>query len=359
MIVDAHQDLAWNALTFGRDYTRPVAKTRALEAGAPVVSQNGNAMLGWPDWIEGDVGLIFATLYAGPERLRTRVWETDLYTTYEEASQIYRRQLDYYRRLFEENEDKFRPIMGRRDLADHVREWEAAPDQRRVGVVLLMEGADGVREPAEIEWWMEQGVRIVGPAWGGTRYSGGTSEPGPLTGAGFALLEHMDELGLMLDISHMAETAARQALETYQGGILASHSNPRQLLMHTRHPDRHLSDEVIDLLGERGATIGVVLGNSFLKDGWVRGDPRQQVGMDHVIEVIDYYCQRLGTADHVGIGSDFDGGFGLEMVPTPFDSVRDLSKIGAALRERGWDSVDVDRILAGNWHRTLESGLPV
>lgn len=359
MIVDAHQDLAWNALTYGRDYTRSVEQTRALEAGTAVIKQNGNTLLGWPDWIQGDVGLIFATLYAGPERLRLHDWETGLYTSPEEARRMYRRQLQYYQRLFDENEDKFRPIHSRGDLAEHLRAWEAEPDRRRLGVVLLMEGADGVREPAEIEWWMEQGIRIVGPAWGGTRYSGGTAEPGPLTELGFELLERMADLGLMLDISHMAETAARQALERYGGGILASHSNPRRLLMHTKYPDRHLSDEVIDLMAERGGTIGVVLGNSFLKDGWVRGDPREQVGMEHVIEKIDYYCQHLGTAEHVGIGSDFDGGFGLEWVPSPFDSIADLQKIGQALRERGWDPDDVQAVMGGNWLRTLESGLPV
>lgn len=358
MIVDAHEDLAWNALSYGRDLTRSAAETRAQEADSAVGSTHGTCLIGWPDWIEGRVGVVFGTLFAGPERLRTFSWERDLYTSPGEAHALYRRQLEYYLRLFDEHRDKFRPILSQEDLEGHLAEWQGAPGDRRLGVVLLMEGADGVREPDEIEWWMEQGIRILGPAWGATRYSGGTAEPGPLTGQGFALLDRMAELGLMLDISHMAETAARQALERYGGGILASHSNPRRLLRHTRHPDRHLSDEVIDLVAERGGTIGIVLGNPFLKDGWVRGDPREQVGMEHVIEKIDYYCQRLGTAEQVGIGSDFDGGFGLEMVPTPFESIADLGKIGDALRERGWEPGDVQAIMAGNWLRTLREGLP-
>lgn len=358
MIVDGHQDLGWNMVQFGRNYTRSVAETRALEAGQPVLVQNGNSMLGWPDWIEGGVGLIFAVLYAGPARRKQKPWDDVIYETAEQAHALYREQLDLYRQLVEDHSDKFRLILDQGDLREHLAEWDQAPDRRRLGLVLLMEGADGVREPAEIEWWMEQGIRIVGPAWAGTRYSGGTTEPGPLTALGFELLDRMAGLGLILDISHLAEEAARQALERYSGVILASHSNPRRLLMNSRYPDRHLSDEVIDLLADRDGTTGIVLGNSFLKDGWTKGDPREQVGMEQVVTAMEYVAQRTGTARHIGLGSDFDGGFGRESVPTAFDSIRDLGLIGQALRDRGWDSDAVEGVLGGNWLRLLRAGLP-
>ena len=80
MNVDAHEDLAWNMVTFGRDYTRSVAQTRAREAGTPIPDYVGEAMLGWPDWIQGGVGLVFATLYATPERY-ARPWLTSFYET--------------------------------------------------------------------------------------------------------------------------------------------------------------------------------------------------------------------------------------------------------------------------------------
>ena len=78
LIVDAHEDLAWSMSTFGRDYTRSVAQTRAEEAGTVVPERNGQTMLGWPDWIQGNVGLIFTTLFAAPVRHQVGRWEAHL-----------------------------------------------------------------------------------------------------------------------------------------------------------------------------------------------------------------------------------------------------------------------------------------
>ena len=85
-----------------------------------------------------------------------------------------------------------------------------------------MEGAEGIQEPAEVESWYEWGVRLIGPAWAGNRYCGGTGEPGPLTRAGYELLERMSEFNFILDISHMDHQSARQALDFYQGQVIAS-----------------------------------------------------------------------------------------------------------------------------------------
>ncbi len=77
MIVDAHEDLAWNMVAFGRDYTQSVAQTRAREASTPIPGYVGEAMLGWPDWIQGGVGLVFATLYATQKRY-ARPWAPNI-----------------------------------------------------------------------------------------------------------------------------------------------------------------------------------------------------------------------------------------------------------------------------------------
>ena len=68
IIVDAHQDLAWNMLAFGRDYTHAAAETRLQERGGPTPQRNGDALLGWPDYQRGKVAVIFATLFAAPAR---------------------------------------------------------------------------------------------------------------------------------------------------------------------------------------------------------------------------------------------------------------------------------------------------
>ena len=72
-----------------------------------------------------------------------------------------------------------------------------------------------------------------------------------------------------------------------------------------------------------------------------------------VVEAIDHVCQVVGHARAVGLGSDFDGGFGREAVPAEIESVADLPKIGAALEEHGFDAAHVRAILRENWLRVM------
>ena len=104
--------------------------------------------------------------------------------------------------------------------------------------------------------------------------------------------------------------------------------------------------------------MGIVIGNRFLKDGWMLEDGRERVTVGDIVAQIDYVCQLLGSADHVGIGSDFDGGYGRELIPDGLDSVADLRLIGSALMERGYGQQEADAILGGNWLRLLAEALP-
>lgn len=358
IIVDGHEDLAWNMESFGRDYARSVAETRALEEGSATVEHNGQALLGWPDWIEGQVGLIFGSIYAAPAHWREGPWDRVTYRDSEEAHRRYWHQLDLYDRLFEEHADKFCRIRTRGELREHLERWERAPESRRVGVVLLMEGAEGVRAPSELEAWFERGVRIVGPAWDRTRYAGSGYEEGPLTDLGWELLEGMADLGMILDLSHLSPEGCAEALERYPGRIIASHANPLQLIPNTLYPRRHLSRGVICRLIERGGVQGIVLANKFLRDGWRPGDRRQLVNLEHVVAHIDSVCQLAGDADHVALGSDFDGGFGLAGAPLGLESIADLGRIGQELRRHGYEKDDMLKILGGNWIRILDGTLP-
>jgi membrane dipeptidase len=359
LVVDAHEDIAYNTLNFGRDYTRPVTETRAAERGQPFVREDGAALLGWPEWVRGRVAVIFATLFATPIRMRKYDWERLCYRDPEEAHQLYRQQLDFYHRWAEEHPEKFRLVGDRGALQEVLGTWEGEePAEPVIGLVPLMEGADAVREPEELEEWYQRGLRIVGPAWTGTRYAGGTREPGPLTAAGWELLDVMAGLGMLLDLSHMAEEATLQALDSYEGVLIASHSNARALLEGSPVPDRHLTDSVIRRIAERSGVIGVVPFNRFLLGGWRPSDGREHVLLDHVVAQIDHMCQLVGEASHVGLGSDFDGGLGLRKIPVGLDSVADLRLIGKALAKRGFDSKQREAVLGGNWLRLLARALP-
>jgi membrane dipeptidase len=114
LIVDAHEDLAWNMRTFGRDYTRGADETRRLEAGGTAQRVNGDTLLGYPEYLRARVGLIFATLFAAPLRSKLDESDTQVYRTDAEARDLYRAQMDDYRRLVETHPEKFR--------------WSSAPE---------------------------------------------------------------------------------------------------------------------------------------------------------------------------------------------------------------------------------------
>jgi len=357
LVVDAHEDLAWNMLTFERDYTQSAAATRQRERSTPTPQRNGDTLLGWPEYQRGRVAVVFATLFAAPLRRKLGDWDQQCYADENEAAARYRAQLDAYHRLADEHPARFRLLHTRGDLDDHLEGWRAAPGDHLVGLVVLMEGAEGVRAPGELVEWWARGVRVIGPAWAGTRFCGGTGEPGPLTQEGNALLAGMAEIGFGLDLSHMDEKAALQALDSYPGAVLASHANAAALLP-GMDSNRFLSDRLIDGLLERGAVIGVVPYNRFLLPGWEERHGRQQVTLEHVFAQIDYICQRAGDARHVGLGSDFDGGFGVQRVPQEIDTIADLRALIPLLAERGYTREDIVAIMGGNWIAMLERILP-
>jgi membrane dipeptidase len=220
-----------------------------------------------------------------------------------------------------------------------------------------MEGADCIRTPSEAAEWMERGIRIISLSWAGTRYAGGTGDPGPLTAEGRALLDEMARLGLILDLSHASEQSYYDELEHFSGTVLVSHANPRAVCT-PRVPDRNLTDDQIRALAQHGGVMGIVPYNGFLKTGWAKSDGKQAQNLADVVAAIDHVCQVTGSAAHVAIGSDYDGGFGAESVPEGIDTVADLILLGPALAERGYSAADIELVLSGNWLNLLRRSLP-
>jgi membrane dipeptidase len=358
IIVDAHEDIAYNTVNYRRDFTLSAHAKRRLEANTDIPKLTGSATIGLPDALLGRVALIFGTLFVAP------TWASQPMgisgeVAYETPAQAYRfglDQIDVYHRLADENE-RIVLVRTRADLGTVLATWAEGVefDKHKVGIVLLMEGADPIPEPKAFEEWYERGVRIVGPAWSETRYSGGTQRPGPLTGLGRELLEVMESLNAILDLSHLAEEAYFEALDRYGGHIIASHSNPRRF----RDSDRHLSDDMIRRLAERDGVMGVVPYNSFLSNTWKKNDSKTRVPLDTVVAAIDTICQLTGSARHVGVGSDFDGGFGAEHIPAELDTVSDLLLMQPLLATRGYTAEDIKAIFGGNFLRILRAALPV
>jgi membrane dipeptidase len=362
LIVDSHEDLAWNIVNLDRDYSRSAYDIREAEKNTPIPAYNGSTLLGWPQFQQANVALVFGTLFCTPARRDHGEYKIRLYETTQEAHNCYRENLDAYFRLTEENPNKFRLIFNQQDLREHLSQWERHEDQPLnppppVGIIILMEGAEGVRQPEEVERWYEWGVRLIGPAWAGNRYCGGTREPGPLTKEGLALLDHMADVSLILDISHMDHQSARQSLDRYPGQVIASHSNV-EALINDIPINRHLKDETVHQLIERDSVMGIVPLNAFLDWNWRDHGGRDAMSLSHIVAQIDTVCQMAGDTRHVGIGTDFDGGFGVESVPHEIDTIADLPKLAPQLAEKGYNEEDIQRIFSGNWLRVLKNNLP-
>lgn len=355
LIIDAHEDIAWNWFEFGRDPAESALDTRAREAGTGIPASVGQRVAGLPQWLEGRIGIVFATLYVMPRQYAFSSQQTQVYNN---ANQAHARAYEQLQRYveFADQQAQVRLLTTRQELEGVVTTW-ASPDPEHpptVGLLISMEGADPIKKPDEVQRWYEWGLRAVGPAWKRTRYAGGTGEAGPLTDLGRELLSEMAGLNMILDLSHIAKEAYLEAVDTYPGPIIASHSNPQRFLP----TDRGLSDEMINGLVARDGVVGIVLYNHYLNPKWDEGEPRSDVPIQTVVEAIDYVVQLAGSATHVGLGTDFDGGFGLESIPEGMDSVADLAKIADGLLEWGYSREDVELIMYGNWLRILRSCLP-
>ena len=194
------------------------------------------------------------------------------------------------------------------------------------------------------------GLRVLGITHYGTgRYAGGTSTDLGLTDLGVALLAEMERLGMILDITHCSDPSFWQALERFQGPVLASHNNCRALVPH----QRQFSDEQLRALFQRGGVIGAACDCWMLKPGWLDGASNASVSLAAVAEHIDYVCQLAGNSRHAAIGSDLDGGYGREQSPHDLDTIADLQKLAPLLAGRGYAQADIAAIMYGNWVRLL------
>ncbi len=175
-----------------------VYKQRQRETGVAAVDE-GTITVALPEALLGRVGIAFGTLFTAPATLSEFNDVRISYNTPREAYQRALAQIDVYQRLADEHA-AICLIRTQPELDGVLASWASGVEfaDHRFGIVLSMEGADPILEPAQLEEWYERGVRAVGPAWGQTRYSGGTGAPGGLTGTGRELLEIMGGLNMIL-----------------------------------------------------------------------------------------------------------------------------------------------------------------
>jgi membrane dipeptidase len=322
LLIDGHLDLAYNVTAARRDLTLELEILRKRERKR----KTEVALVTLPELQRGGVGIVFATLFAMPKdalrppgaRPPSARQREKRYGTPEEARALAVEQLELYERW--EEEGRLRILRSKGDLEAQLE--ALAQGDSTVGLVILLEGADPLRTPDDLAWWLGRGLRLLGLAWQRTRYCGGTMTPGPLSELGVELVQAMKEAGLPLDVSHLAEESFWGALELGPQ-VLASHSNARALTP----SDRHLSDEMIRAIGAREGVIGLVLGNPFVKGGITRKDPKESVTLADVRAQAEHVAGLIGW-DKVAIGSDFDGGFGVQETPLEITRGADFIRLG-------------------------------
>ncbi|MEI7701821.1 MAG: membrane dipeptidase, partial [Planctomycetia bacterium] len=248
-----------------------------------------------------------------------------------------------------------RGIRTKHDLKAHLNDWQHRPGQAPLGFIQTMEGADPILVPDTIDEFHEHGLRAIGLThYGANRYGGGTSCEVGLAVDAIPLLKRIEELGMTVDVTHLSDVAFWQVLEYFGGRIHASHQNSRRLAPW----QRQFSDEQYQAVIERDGVIGIAFDIIMLQPGYVRRVSERLVTMERAVENIDIICQLAGNARNVGIGSDLDGGYGVEQTPSDFDRFRDLQKIAELLERRGYSTADITGIMHGNWIRFFSEVLP-
>jgi membrane dipeptidase len=350
LIIDAHLDLAWNALQWNRNLQDSVHAIREQESNLTGPGR-GQGTVALPEMRKGRVAVCFATLIA---RSTGRIEPNLDYSSPLQAYAVAQGQLAYYRALGELGE--LRLIKNLTQLDSHIFEWEQwesaiQKTQPPIGLIISMESADPILKPEQLSTWKEAGVRIIGPAhYGPGRYAGGTSTELGLTPDGIDLLHEMQRREVILDLTHLSDKAFWQALDHFGGHVIASHNNCRVLVPH----QRQFTDEQIRAILARSGVIGAALDNWMLIPGWVRGArDNGPATLEHVANHIDHICQLAGNAEHAAIGSDLDGGFGREQSPSDLDTIADLHRLAEILTKRGYSMEDVSSIMHGNWLRLL------
>jgi membrane dipeptidase len=213
----------------------------------------------------------------------------------------------------------------------------------RVAVVLAIEGGEAIGHSlANLRMLHRVGVRSIGLVWNqrnliadgiGERRTGGG-----LTNFGVAVVEEMERLGMVVDVSHLADPGFWHVAETCKGPFMASHSNARALCDHPRN----LTDEQIVALAKAGGVMGLNFAPAFVA--------KERATLPLLVNHLDHIVGLVGP-DHVGLGSDYDG---IGNTPVGLEDATTFPRFTEELVRRGYGDQDVLKFLGGNHMRVLE-----
>jgi membrane dipeptidase len=247
--------------------------------------------------------------------------------------------------------DRLRRIAaGSNGAVEVVRDYDqlvSCLDRGVFGAILHWEGAEAIDpEFVVLRLGHELGLRSLGVVWSRpTIFAEGVGDHDRgrgLTFMGKELVRHCNELGVLLDVSHLNVRGFWDVIEHSKAPVVASHSNARAVCDHPRN----LDDDQIKTLAENGGLMGINFAIGFLVEG-ARSPTDVQLG--HLVDHIDHIVDLVGI-DHVALGSDFDGA----TMPEPLHDASRTPALIEEMRRRGYDEDAIRKFGRDNWLRVLE-----
>ncbi len=232
-----------------------------------------------------------------------------------------------------------------------VAEIEACIEQDVVAAIFHMEGAEAIGPDLDgLEVFYQAGLRSLGPVWSRPTIFGdgvpfrfpSTGDIGPgLTDAGKRLVKRCDELGVMIDLSHLNEAGFWDVAKISSKPLVATHSNAHAICPHSRN----LTDKQLDAIAESDGMVGLNFAVAFLRDDGRMVD----TDIAQMLRHLDHLISRLGE-DRVGFGSDFDGA----VVPKEIANAAGLTHLRQAMIDHGYGRELATKLCHGNWMRVLK-----
>jgi membrane dipeptidase len=242
--------------------------------------------------------------------------------------------------------DKFYSEIEANDGIVAVTSHEEIVEAKKKGLVcglLSLEGAEPLMgEIALLRVFYRLGFRMLSFAWNyRTPFADGLDAKraeSKLPELGVQALEEMERLGMVFDVSHLADTVFWDVADLMNGPFIASHSNCRAVCDHPRN----LTDDMIRALADHGGVMGMNFAPAFVD--------KNKATVEKVVDHVDHIVDIVGP-DHVGLGSDFDG---IGSTPEGLEDVSKIPNITKVLVRRGYSDEDILKILGGNHLRVFK-----
>ncbi|MGM0437558.1 MAG: dipeptidase [Bacillota bacterium] len=232
------------------------------------------------------------------------------------------------------------------ELAENYKEIEESISSKKIAAILAIEGADGISNLSTLRIFYELGVRMITLTWNYRNYiADGLNEieaNGGVTKFGKRFIKEMDELGMVIDLSHLTPASFWDVIKYSKNPVVASHSNVKNICNH----ERNLDDKQIKAIAKKGGLIGINFCPEFIKNN-------DKVKIDDLIEHINYIKNLVGI-EYIGLGTDYDG---ITETPEQLEDISKLPNLIKELKKDNYSDNEIEKIINQNWLRVFKKVL--